>query len=87
MDNVKMMVPYYGINISGAEYSALIRAAAQLDMLLTMAVNNGYCDTSLVRSIAKERGITAERKVEDDGNRKEILLDEAERKLHDVGHD
>lgn len=70
--------------ISADEYSDLVRAAAQLDMLVTLMVNTNTAPACLIRAMANERGI---RKEENNGNRQTVLLDEAQGELHDQRHD
>lgn len=72
------------ITISGDEYSDLIRAAAQLDAIIVTILHSRHVPTTLIEAVARERNINME---VDHGNREKVLLDEAERELHDVGHD
>ncbi len=72
------------IYISGDEYSNLIRAAAQLDAIIVTILHGHHIPTTLIEAVARERNINLE---VDHGNRKKVLLDEAQGELHDVGHD
>lgn len=72
------------VTISADEYNDIVRAAAQLDMILVVMANTNTVPDCMVKYAARERGI---RKEENNGNRETVLLDEAQRELHDQRHD
>jgi len=76
-------VRHDAVTICADEYRDLIRAQAHLDTMLVL-MNEGRVPDCLIKAYSREQGIAKEA---NHGNGKAVLLDEAERKLHDQRHD